>query len=599
MEEREKSLHLGHVGLLAQGIRARAGEMEGVTWAQLKHMRDYNKLVAGRYYRITDYECTTVTEDTRAAQNHFDIIVLAVSPFQLSEEAMATWRDPIEDYEGTPLESANLKAWKLWYSLDNNTERFAWADPENGRGVIYRMIDEWGNDVPYDFKNIEFKRYRFVADGDFFQGSNLDGAYYGFKGFAGTGLKFPETSEYEWFPTFDGGSAYYASDPANRSVGNVIEKAVELTGASRGRQVLNDIVMMGKARNNRFGVNCRRMTLGQDCSGNVFQGDSGVYSQDNIFRGLAFGNTFGSGLTANTFGIGMQYNRIGGMMRNNKMRESMIENSIGHYFQNNAVDESFCINNVGDSCINSQFGFDCISNEIGHESHNLYFEHSCHSNRIGKGCHHVSLGEQCECNEVGDLSFNMELRQQSSFNRIRPNCSEIDIAGVYNEIGDICVSVTIYGSENKIGVNCHDILVKTLSSGNRIGPMCEHVVIMNGSISNTIGRKCMNVYIGEICENCEVGNACEDIWFGSLESETLSSNYRNVSIGPECHGLGLVRGNANSSYAVQNITVHKGINGAGDIYIEKKYLDIPLEINLELNINNVLQLRIGTDTRTL
>ena len=25
-----------------------------------------------------------------------------------------------------------------------------------GKGVIYRMIDEWNNDVPYDFKNIMY-----------------------------------------------------------------------------------------------------------------------------------------------------------------------------------------------------------------------------------------------------------------------------------------------------------------------------------------------------------------------------------------------------------------------------------------------------------
>jgi hypothetical protein len=25
---------------------------------------------------------------------------------------------------------------------------------ESGKGVIYRMIDEFGNDCPYDFKNV-------------------------------------------------------------------------------------------------------------------------------------------------------------------------------------------------------------------------------------------------------------------------------------------------------------------------------------------------------------------------------------------------------------------------------------------------------------
>ena len=43
------------------------------------------------------------------------------------------------------------------YCLDNDTSRFAWADEVNGKGVIYRMIDEFNNDVPYDFKNIRYQ----------------------------------------------------------------------------------------------------------------------------------------------------------------------------------------------------------------------------------------------------------------------------------------------------------------------------------------------------------------------------------------------------------------------------------------------------------
>ena len=125
-------------------------------------------------------------------------------------------------------QNSNLSAWKVWYCLDNDTARFAWADdnlpqiedeggfganvwltrhsnldfggkfawrdtygdvlysdninPKKGdklyikdndtlifdedyvsnikgfgRGVIYRLIDEWNNDCPYDFKNIQTK----------------------------------------------------------------------------------------------------------------------------------------------------------------------------------------------------------------------------------------------------------------------------------------------------------------------------------------------------------------------------------------------------------------------------------------------------------
>lgn len=56
-------------------------------------------------------------------------------------------------------DASNLSAWKVWYCLDNDNTRFYWADTENGKGVIYRLIDEYNNDLPYDFKNILFLRY--------------------------------------------------------------------------------------------------------------------------------------------------------------------------------------------------------------------------------------------------------------------------------------------------------------------------------------------------------------------------------------------------------------------------------------------------------
>ena len=51
-----------------------------------------------------------------------------------------------------------MAAWEIKYCLDNDITRFSWADPEsgNGRGVIYYMKDEWDNECPYDFKNIQY-----------------------------------------------------------------------------------------------------------------------------------------------------------------------------------------------------------------------------------------------------------------------------------------------------------------------------------------------------------------------------------------------------------------------------------------------------------
>ena len=51
---------------------------------------------------------------------------------------------------------SKLEAWEIKYCIYNDTSRFAWADTENGKGVIYYMKDENGNECPYDFKNIQF-----------------------------------------------------------------------------------------------------------------------------------------------------------------------------------------------------------------------------------------------------------------------------------------------------------------------------------------------------------------------------------------------------------------------------------------------------------
>ena len=124
-----------------------------IEYNQLKSLRDNSQLIPGASYRITDYITTTIQENTTSAGHQFDIIVTALDESTLSEEAKAIQHDG-----DTYFNTANLSAWQLWYCLDNDDARFGWVDTTNGKGVIYRMIDEFNNDCPYDFKNILFLR---------------------------------------------------------------------------------------------------------------------------------------------------------------------------------------------------------------------------------------------------------------------------------------------------------------------------------------------------------------------------------------------------------------------------------------------------------
>lgn len=133
-----------------------------VTYQELVTLRNNSELVEGDYYRITDYACTLNNSEGfyqnnfSSAGHVFDIILKAASTNTLSEEATA------DHHEGdTYFEDCDLSKWKIWYCLDNDVNRFDWAlDGSDGKGVIYRMIDEFNNDCPYDFKNILIARYK-------------------------------------------------------------------------------------------------------------------------------------------------------------------------------------------------------------------------------------------------------------------------------------------------------------------------------------------------------------------------------------------------------------------------------------------------------
>ena len=114
------------------------GGVQGVTHAELVAMRDNAQLVAGVWYRITDFITTVANKDNaRSAGHAFDVLVRALDSSTLDENARA-----IQHAGDTYFANCNLAAWNLKYSLDNDAGRFSWADETNGKGVIWFMRDE-------------------------------------------------------------------------------------------------------------------------------------------------------------------------------------------------------------------------------------------------------------------------------------------------------------------------------------------------------------------------------------------------------------------------------------------------------------------------
>ena len=244
-------------------IKTKFSNLTEITWSSLKSLVDTGSLIPGMHYRITDYQCTTTQDNTRSAGHVFDIIVTADDESTLNEVARAAKHDG-----DTYFADCDLNAWKLWYCLDNDTTRFAWADATNGKGVIYRMIDEFNNDVPYDFKNIQFKHP-----------NNPTSYLYYYYTFASNNTE---------------NNTDYSLSIANNCYSNVIKEYV-----SSNKRNLNFIIFIGSG--------CYSNSFRSDCYNNTF--DSGCSS--NKFGPGCYNNTFDSDCVSNKFGPNCGYNSFG------------------------------------------------------------------------------------------------------------------------------------------------------------------------------------------------------------------------------------------------------------------------------------------------
>lgn len=305
--------------------------IQSITYAELVALRDSSSLVAGMQYRITDYTCTTTTSGTKSAGHVFDIIVTADSKSTLNEVARA-----IQHEGDTYFADCDLNAWKLWYSLDNDTTRFAWADATNGKGVIYRMIDEFNNDVPYDFKNVQF--YRKWDSGKSLW-SNISSNNTGIPCYTFSSLGSSSTASF----------TDHSLNTSNEVYSNIIKEYIHL---DNNKQTLNNICFFGRECNsNTFGVRCYRNTFGGYCGSNTF----GNNCYENTFKSNCYHNIFRNSCRSNSFGSSCSSNTFGGYCESNLFGSSCICNSFGN---------NCCNNRLGNYCSYNSFGNDCLWNSF-------------------------------------------------------------------------------------------------------------------------------------------------------------------------------------------------------------------------------------------
>ena len=367
--------------------------MINITYNELIVLKNNNQLIPGQQYRITDY-LTTAIKNARSANHMFDIIVVADDVNVLNENARAThheFDDPNSD-EAIYFANSNLAAWELKYCINNDTSKFIWADnSENGRGVIYYMKDEFNNECPYDFKNIQFIRqniatptyYTYINEEWVEQDSLLDmyrlfsddfyclNTSFNFVFDVNLGSKIYsieyESNESVWCYTF-------GKDVDYSLTGNSHDNIIK----SNGRN-LNNIVLLGEScYNNIFEEDCYDITLGEYCTFNTF----GANCYNITLGHNCHHNTFGKECHSNIFGEDCYLNNLGYMCTYNTF-------------------SNYCSNNI--------FGNNCTNNTFGIESCNNVFGYNCNNNTFGNNCCNNTFKTECAFNTFGESIYSPKM----------------------------------------------------------------------------------------------------------------------------------------------------------------------------------------------
>lgn len=566
-----------------------------VSHYSLLYLRDNSELTPGMFYRITDYQCTTTQENTRAMSNQFDIIVQALSSNTLSENAKAdyhwegdtpdgyfakleggfrldplfditedetgtsdgdpyrtedvfiaydyaenpdgdivpilyktnidqypdepdygdvfyyvgtyeldgtiydrwrkidqesgdaeyTWDGTVKKYvltdvvidngvfidsivnsEGTVKYLANLPAWELKYSLDNDTTRFAWADEANGKGVVYWMKDEHNNECPYDFKNVQFRRM-----------VSLENGYPEYD---------PENGEDTWVYTFCGNSFHIDNDEWSELKDGSLESPY-------GHQ---SDVYTSTFNNNKIGEYI--MLYDTENEDNTKCGK--LYLNNNVFFGYWY--------------------------------------EVASSSEEAAIYYASC-------CSNNTFGNNCYSNTFGNECYYIIFGNDCYSNTVGNSCYDNTFGNSCGFNTFGDSCRSNTFGNYCDSNTFGYGCNSNTFGGYcsYNTFGGDCES-------NTFGISCYS---------NTFGIYCY---------SNTFGISCYSNNFGSYCDNITLGNECHNISSEDKDGNPISY-MSNIYYANKCAFIQLMDsgGIGDDSNYVQNITVSAGIGGTSDYLI--------------------------------
>ena len=397
--------------------------MTDTTWAALKALRDGGNLVPGMQYRITDYntivtgyyDLSALAEGVQgylhygtSAGHAFDVIVTADDESTLNENARAALHSG-----DTYFANSDLAAWELKYCLDNDATRFSFAN-SSGKGVIFWMKDEFGNEAGYDFKNWQFVRYALkLADAtESFTPSDPLGFVYD----AANGQHKRYGSPYHVIMAL----LSYMSD------GEYVNPCSKNYDLACGSYILGSIqsASIDSTYKSTFGAELYYTFDYYDSANDVHYdlslcGVEGAICQNNVIEetrdilGLLMIELEGVTPLYDLIGVGCNVFQSTDVLAQRMPITLCLDNTIG---------AAGVLNTIGSEtiCFNVELGSSCSDVELGSY---------CSDVELGNDCSYITLGNRCYSIVIGQLSQNNTLTGYVRNLEMETGCSSVTFEG--------------------------------------------------------------------------------------------------------------------------------------------------------------------------
>ena len=571
------------------------------TYAELKALRDTSGLSVGTWYRITDYD-TTVYNNTnaRAAGHPFDILVMATDVNQLSEDAKAV--HSARDTEGY-FAHANLAAWKLKYSLDNDSAKFAWASDGGEKWIV--TLPELGTmdltPVSTNDSTYEGFPYKFASN---VQGMAVE-VYFAHlelqEGEAfipnviyiaameqamtnqfpvteivhenqapGKGVIWEMVDEYNNLCSYDFKNVQFKrslivatkEDPSEdecafygKYVGQAMEELPVLPEGyaidpndSKYLYTYSVIAADGSVEDNSMGIDLTSAGMGiiHLCALNRMRENINASSFALDLNNNVFVATCNS--TDEMMNLIVMGNTFGTLCMGNTFVNAAMENTFGNNCYENSFGNDCYYNSFGNYCSSNtcgnyfqynSFGNYFYRNSFGNSCYENSFGNSCYYNSFGNGCDGNSFGNNCGSNSFGNDCYRNSFGNDCCYNSFGNDCW-------YNSFGNYCYN-------NSFGNECYS---------NSFGNSCYYNSFGNSCRYNSFGNGCQ---YNNILDNVQYITAFEGVRYVSIGSTNGTVQYAQV-----------LNGTCGSSYSNmlqidfavgKNYTQIAGKNSAGELKI--------------------------------